>query len=166
MIAALAGADDAVMAAVAEALAAAGLRLAGAVQVTDRPAGGARRRMALRLLPDGVELPISQALGTCAAGCTLDPGALAAAAAAVEARLAAGGVDVLVVNKFGREEAEAGRGFRDAIALAAAAGIPVLVGVAPARAGAFAAFAGELAETLPPDPAAARAWALAAIAPA
>ncbi len=165
MIAALTGAGDEAMAAVAAALAAAGLRLAGAVQVNDPPGSGRPRQMALRLLPDGPEVPISQCRGAAAAGCRLDPAGLALAVARVEARLAAGGVDVLVVNKFGRREAEAGGGFRDAVAAALEAGVPVLLGLPEAYARAFAVFAGDLAEHLPPDPAAACAWALAACAP-
>jgi len=72
------------------------------------------------------------------------------------------GVDLLIVNKFGPQEAE-GRGFCAAIGVALADDVPVLVGVAGGIRAAFDTFACGMAETLPANPEAIRAWVLAGI---
>jgi len=92
------------------------------------------------VLPDGPVIRISQSLGAGARGCRLDPEALEIAVAAAEARLAAG-ADLVIVNKFGKHEAD-GRGFRALIAEAVAAGVPVLVGVNARNAPCLAEFLG------------------------
>jgi hypothetical protein len=73
----------------------------------------------------------------------------------------AGGADLLIVNKFGKHEAD-GRGFREVIAEALARGIPVLVGLNGLNLPAFEGFAGGLAVPLPPEEEALSAWVLAA----
>ena len=55
--------------------------------------------------------------------------------------------DLLIINKFGKQEA-AGRGFRDFIAAAMAEEIPVLIAVAPELVAAFTGFAGDYATPL------------------
>ena len=67
------------------------------------------------------------------------------------------GADVLIVNKFGKHEAE-GRGFRDVIAEALARDMPVLVGTNGLNRPAFDAFAGGLAVELAPAAAEIDAW--------
>jgi hypothetical protein len=67
------------------------------------------------------------------------------------------GADLLIVNKFGKHEAE-GRGFRDVIAEALAMEIPVLVGLNSLNRPAFEDFAEGLATQLPPEPSALMAW--------
>lgn len=140
----------------------AGIPLVGAVQA--RAPGGA---IVLRLLPDGPAVAITEDRGTGAAGCRLDPDALARAVAAADRALAAaidaGTPAVLVVNRFGKTEA-AGRGFRDTIASAVGAGMPVLVLVPAAQEAAFAAFVGASAESPGPDPAAVLDWCRSALA--
>ena len=139
---------------------AAGLRLAGIVQVnSDRP-DCARCDMDAIVLPDGPTIRISQSLGRAARGCRLDAAGLEAAVAAAEARLP-GGVDLLIVNKFGKQEAS-GRGFRPVIAAALDAGADVLVGVNPLNLPALEAFTGGAAEALAPDAEALMAWIAAA----
>ena len=106
---------------------ASGLRLCGTVQINsncdaDRPCD-----MDVQVLPDGPVIRISQTLGPGARGCRLDPAALEQAVAESEARLDAG-CDLVIVNKFGKHEAE-GRGFRGLIAEALSLDVPVLVGV-------------------------------------
>ncbi|SDZ13360.1 Protein of unknown function [Jannaschia faecimaris] len=136
--------------------AATGLRLAGIVQVnSDRP-GCARCDMDAIVLPDGPVIRISQSLGREARGCRLDAEGLETAVAAAEARLAQG-VDLLIVNKFGKQEA-AGRGFRPVIAAALEAGADVLVGVNPMNLEALREFTGDTAEALPADPGALLHW--------
>ncbi len=134
---------------VARAAMARGLRLAGVVQVnSDRP-GCARCDMDAIVLPDGPVIRISQSLGREARGCRLDAAGLEAAVAAAEVRLAQG-VDLLIVNKFGKQEA-AGRGFRPVIAAALEAGADVLVGVSALNLAALRAFTGDIAVGIPAE---------------
>lgn len=155
------GATDALLVDLAARLRGEGMRLVGAVQHNVEQQANARCVMNLLLLPDGPEQCISQELGTGAQGCRLDPGALENVAAEVGARLA-GGADLLIVNKFGQREAE-GRGLAPLIGEAMAAGIPVLVGLKPAMAPAFAEFTGGLGEPLPANLPAVLDWCRAAI---
>jgi hypothetical protein len=154
------GQADRLMAAVADALHAEGLRVAGAVQRT-RPRRGAQAApaMVLSFLDGSGTASISQDLGPGAQGCRLDPGALEAAVARVERMLAARPA-LLVVNRFGKQEA-LGRGFRPLIGAALAEGFPVLLAVGAAHRAAFEAFAGGLATPLPEDEAAVLDWARA-----
>ncbi|MCX7646754.1 MAG: DUF2478 domain-containing protein [Rhodobacteraceae bacterium] len=160
------GAADRLLAGVAERLAAEGLALAGAVQVNREAGAGRRPHMELLLLAGRRRLRISQDLGPHARGCRLDPAAMAEAAGQMEAALGAEPPPaLLVVNKFGKAEAE-GRGFRPAIGAALAAGIPVLTAVNRANLAAFEAFAEGLAEPLPAEAGAVIGWCRARIAEA
>ena len=141
-----------------------GHRVTGVVKVLGNEVPGAHHcDMDLRVLPDGPEIRITQSLGEGAQGCRLDPAGIANAVAVVEAS-GTKSADLLIVNKFGPQEAE-GRGFCDAIGAALADDIPVLVGVAGGTRKAFDAFAGGMAETLPANPQAIRQWALAGSTP-
>lgn len=140
-----AGAADRTLADAARALQAQGWRLAGAVQDNLDRGPDQACDMDLRILgDDGPAIRISQALGSCATGCRLDTGALALAVGRAETVLA-GGADLVIVNKFGRQECY-GRGFRDFIAEALAQDIPVLLSVPPEQLDGFREFAGDLAE--------------------
>lgn len=157
------GATDACLMAAVARIEAAGLPLAGTVQTnTERP-GRQLCDMDIRVLPKGPVLRISQDLGSGARGCRLDVGALETAVAAVTVTLS--GAALLVVNKFGKSEAE-GRGMVPVIAAAVEQGLPVLVGVNGLNLPAFLGFADGMAEPLPADPETIAAWALAAAAPA
>lgn len=133
----------------AEARAAEGARVVGAVQINRRPVEDGPSDMDLRLLPDGPDLRISQSLGPGSSGCRLDPERLEIAVHECETRLAAG-ADLLIVNKFGGHEAE-GRGFRGLIGTALAEGIPVVVGVTEGSIGDYLAFSDGIGEELPCD---------------
>ena len=133
----------------ATALAARGVRACGVVQVNTLRPGARVCDMDVRVLPDGPVHRISQSLGAGARGCRLDPAALEAAVADVEHRFARG-CDVLIVNKFGKHEAE-GRGFRALIAEALCADAPVIVGTNALNRAAFETFSGGAAEALAPD---------------
>jgi len=153
------GDTDLVLASLAKDLAALGIRCCGTVQInTVNPGYGTAGPcdMNVRVLPDGPVLRISQDLGPAARGCRLDPDALETAVGLVAHRLSSG-ADLLIVNKFGKHEAEGG-GFRDAIAEAVAIGLPVLVGLNSLNRDAFESFADGMAIQLPPEPAALRAW--------
>ncbi len=144
------GKTDQLLSAVAEALEARGKSLTGIVRVSDyesRYANGCD--MAVRVLPGGSEIKITQNLGDGSDACRLDPGAIATAVAAVEST-PSDDADLFILNKFGPEEAS-GRGFIFAIGKALEAGIPVLVGVGPANQTAFAKFSEGVSETLPDD---------------
>lgn len=150
MLACLVGAGaDAALLAFTTRLAAAGVPVAGALTLE----GG--RIMRLRLLPCGSEVVISQNLGPGAGGCRLDAGALEAVVARVDAQRA--GAGLLVINRFGRSEAE-GRGFRALIGAAVMDEIPVLAVTSPAYLPAFHEFAGGMAQVLPADGTALDAW--------
>jgi len=156
------GDTDLLLLGLAADLSARGVRCAGTVQINSERADSGQCDMDVRVLPDGPVLRISQHLGLSARGCRLDPDALERAVGLVAARLSRG-ADILIVNKFGKHEAE-GRGFRDVIAEAVALDIPVLVGLNALNRSAFEAFAGGLACRLPPERAALRDWAVAVTA--
>lgn len=138
------GAANHLLAQTAATLEAQGLRLAGAVQQNLDRGADQPCDMDLRILGDGAVIRISQNLGVDAESCRLDSGALAQAVARAEAVLAQG-ADLVIVNKFGKQECF-GRGFRDFIAAALAQGIPVLVSVPPEQLAGFHDFAEDLAE--------------------
>ena len=150
------GDTDLVLERLAADLAARGLRCRGTVQINSERADAGPCDMDVRVLPDGPVLRISQDLGPQARGCRLDPTALETAVGLVKVSLSSG-ADLLIVNKFGKHEAE-GRGFRDVIAEAVAMEIPVLVGLNALNRPAFESFAEGLAVQLPSDPAALMAW--------
>lgn len=132
-----------------------GLRLVGTVRAKPADQSGHPCDMDLRVLPDGPGFRISQPLGPMAKGCRLDGGVIEAIAAEVEARMA--GADLLIVNKFGKLEAQ-GRGLCPAIAMAMDKSIPVLVGVNEMNVPDFLAFSDGAAEALRPDALAIRTW--------
>ena len=158
------GGTDLLLRDVAEAAEARGLRLAGLVQINSECAPDGPCDMDVRVMPAGRVIRISQTLGPGARGCRLDSQALEEAAGLVAAGLD-GGADLLLINKFGKSEAE-GRGLRGVIAEAIGRGVPVLVGLNAANEEAFAAFAEGLAEKLPPDAAGIAAWIGRAVAEA
>jgi len=145
------GDTDLLLRAVADGLIASGRRPAGLVQINTERADAGPCDMDVRVLPAGPVIRISQSLGRASRGCRLDPGALEDAVGHVAAGLEAG-ADCLIVNKFGKHEAE-GRGFRPVIAEAIARGLPVIVGLNALNASAFHDFtegaAVELDATVP-----------------
>lgn len=143
------GDTDLILDAVAKHLIARGQRPCGTVQINSERADTGPCDMDVKVLPDGPVVRISQNLGHGSRGCRLDPSALETAVGAVEARFAAG-ADCLIINKFGKHEAE-GRGFRNVIAEAVVRDIPVLVGVNGLNADAFSEFTGGMALQLVPE---------------
>lgn len=106
---------------------------------------------------------ISQPLGAGARGCRLDPQALAAVCGPLQARLGEGGVDLLVLNRFGKGESQ-GHGFRAAIERAMLAHVPVLTAVQDAYLDAWQDFAGDFGTVLPAARDAVEDWAGAVLA--
>ena len=152
-------AGAAILGAAAARLRLAGVPVAGALQRDGAAADGGRTEMDLHLLDGTAVVRISQRLGPRSRGCRLDPDGLERAVGLVAAAIARKPA-LLVVNKFGRQEAE-GRGFRPLIGETVAAGLPVLTAVHPRMLDAFDAFAGELGVRLPEDADAVVSWALA-----
>jgi len=99
------GDTDLVLERLAADLAARDLRCCGTVQINSERADAGPCDMDVRVLPAGAVLRISQDLGPQARGCRLDPAALETAVAMVAASLSSG-ADLLIVNKFGKHEAE------------------------------------------------------------
>lgn len=118
---------DAFMQGVVARLRARGLRLGGVIQHNDAECDDRCMAMSLEDLSSGARFPISQDLGPSAEGCRLDAAGLAAAAAAFSGVLAEQ-ADLVIVNKFGKQEA-LGEGLREEIAKAVMAGLPVLLAV-------------------------------------
>ncbi len=154
---------DDLFAAAVERLRAEGLLVRGALQADTRDADGCCGPMRLKSLSDGGETVISQNLGRLASGCRLDPQALAAAAVTLGTDLA-DGADLLMLNRFGKAEADGG-GLRSVMEQAVEAGIPVILAVRNDYRAAWADFHGGLADTVQADTQAIAAWCRAAVAP-
>ncbi|UYV36527.1 DUF2478 domain-containing protein [Rhodobacteraceae bacterium D3-12] len=137
----------------------AGLGTCGIVQINSECDSGGPCDMDVQVLPDGPVIRISQSLGREARGCRLDSQALEDAAGLVAAALERG-ADVMIINKFGKSEAE-GHGLRAVIAAAIGRDVPVLVGLNAANEAAFDDFAGGMAHKLPPEGGAVTEWLLA-----
>ena len=143
------GLTDRLLSDFASHLQARGCILAGVVQTnSDRP-GSHHCDMDVRVLPAGPVIRINQMLGEESRGCRLNPVALEEAVALVETGLERS-PDLLIINKFGKHEAE-GRGFRPLIAEALARGIPILLGVNALNQQAFEEFSDGYAEELASD---------------
>lgn len=155
------GANDRFLAQVAARLQDRGLKLAGTVQTNIERADRTKCDMDIVVLPDGPVLRISEDRGNLARGCRLDAGVLEQAVAGVSRAMP--GADLLIVNKFGKHEAE-GRGFRSIIADAIGLGLPVLVGVNSLNLPAFQSFAEGCARQIAPDIDSLEDWALSATA--
>jgi len=155
------GRIDLLLAEVVDRLEAQGVTLAGTVQTNIERADRPRCDMDLRLLPRGPVVRISVDRGAQARGCRLDAGVLEQAVLWVSNAL--DGAEMLVVNKFGKQEAE-GKGLAATIADALERGLPVLVGVNGLNLPAFLDFAAGMARELPPDAAGIADWCMTAVA--
>lgn len=151
------GDTDEVLARLAARLADRGLRTCGVAQInTANEECQHPCDMDVKVLPDGPVIRISQSLGREAKGCRLNPAALEEAVAVVIRHLA-DGADVLILNKFGKHEAD-GRGFRDVIAQALSQEIPVITGVNKQNLEAFITFTDGIAEQVTADVDVLDAW--------
>lgn len=150
------GDTDLLLHGLARDLIARGLRLCGTTQVNSETKEAHPCDMDIQVLPDGPTLRISQNLGAGSKGCRLNPSVLEEAVGIVEADLRHG-ADLLIINKFGKHEAE-GRGFRGVIAEAISKGIPVLVGTNSLNRDAFLEFVGSDVIELQPMNEALQGW--------
>lgn len=150
---------DGFMAKLAQTLTSEGVRLGGVVQENDetlREDGSCCASMTIVDLRTRERFGISQDLGAESRGCRLDPRGLAEVEGRLNAAVTAG-VDLLLLNKFGRAEAE-GRGLRAVLAHAIEAGVPVLTAVRSPYDEMWREFHGGLAVTLPSDERAVLGW--------
>src|ERR1700748_914798 len=79
------------------------------------------------LVHTGEQLPMFQDLGSCSAGCRLDGGQLRGAVQQIATAIDEG-ADLLIVNRFGRQERE-GKGLSYLVERALSADIPVVIAV-------------------------------------
>ena len=133
-----------------------GYRLGGVVQSSVHRKGRRKCDMYLMDLFTGEEILISVDRGNDARGCRLDPAAFARITVWGQRALGEG-VDLLVVNKFGKEEAS-GRGLRPIIAEALISEKPVIIGVSGANLNALIDFVGDTITYLPPNVTAVISW--------
>lgn len=139
---------DRLLSTLASDLIADGLRVCGVVQSNQERPGDHPCDMDIKVLPDGHEHRISQALGRGSRGCRLDPSVLEQAALEVEYSLEAG-ADILLINKYGKHEAQ-GRGLATAIAMAVERDMPVICGLNELNVEAFNTFTASAAVQLAP----------------
>ncbi|EJW13192.1 hypothetical protein A33M_0351 [Rhodovulum sp. PH10] len=111
---------------------------------------------ALLDLTTGEIIGIHQNLGPGSEACSLDTQRLAGACAGVEREIAAG-AKLVVLARFGGQEAERG-GLMAAFQAAVSAGVPVACVVTPKAMPAWEKFAGELAVLLPAEAEALEVW--------
>lgn len=154
------GAGDVLLTDVAMALEARGLRVRGVVQCNFEYDPAHRCHMDLRILGSDHLVRISQERGIHAKGCRLDTQGLAEAVFHVEAALSDGRPDLLIVNKFGKQECD-GEGFRDVIGRALVEDVPVLTSCGPGHRAGLLEFAGDMATELPADLAQIVDWCVA-----
>ncbi len=147
---------ETLLAAAARALAAQGVRLAGVVQHDRAGSDGRICQMELEDLASGRRIALSQDLGRGSVSCGVDSAGLADAAVAI-GRAVDERADLVIVNKFGTQEA-AGGGLRHEIGLAAAAGVPLLTAVGERYLAAWQEFTGGEASLLRPELPAILAW--------
>jgi hypothetical protein len=149
---------DRAIACAIEPLRASSVSLAGALQIEAVVEDGRHPcDMLLLNLASGEVAAIAEERGRHAQGCRLDVGILTEMAEAIECSLQSEEPRLLVVNKFGKVEADGG-GLRSAIAGAVSLGIPVLVGVPARNLDRWRAFAGAHAIELPVEVDAISAW--------
>jgi hypothetical protein len=108
------------------------------------------------LVHTGEELQLFQDLGTCSAGCRLDVGQLLDAGQQI-ANAIDQGADLLIVNRFGRQERE-GKGLSYLVERALSADIPVVIAVPSHRFADWIRFADGMSVKLRCDREALEAW--------
>ena len=133
-----------------------GLNIAGAIQRTVAASDRRTKRMDLVLLPDQTTVQISADLPPGTPGCVLDPNVFESVTHDVTRRIAKG-ADAVILSKFAQRETER-RGFLDAIVATAELGIPLVIGVAPARLEDFEAFLGLVPDRVEADVAYLKDW--------
>jgi hypothetical protein len=151
---------DEFMSAIARELRASGFRVGGVFQQNMESGASRPSTMVIIDMLTGERFTISQDLGPAARGCRLDQRGLLDAGLRLDAAVA--DIDLLLINKFGRGEAEGG-GLRTTFAAAIESGVPVLTAVRAPYDEAWAVFHGGLAANLAPAAEEVLAWCRAAV---
>ncbi len=110
----------------------------------------------VEFVTSGRLMGISQDLGPDALGCRLDTGKLAKIAGLVSEEIN-GAADLLVLNRFGKSEADGG-GLIDCASSAIAADIPVLIPISPKHIDAWHSYHGGLGVDINPTNEAIYSW--------
>lgn len=131
-----------------------GVRVGGIIQRPQQQ--GERSRLVLEDIETGALIPLTQDLGSGSTACSLDPGQLMAGAMVIRRGIEAG-VELILVNKFARLEAEGG-GLLAEIYEAIAAGIPLLITIAPDYLSQWAMLSGAVGTRLAPEEAVLENW--------
>lgn len=112
--------------------------------------------LSAKLVSTGEQLRLFQDMDACSAGCRLDIGRLTVAGERI-ARTLDEGADILIVNRFGRQERE-GKGLAHLIERALGADIPVVIAVPSHHFAAWITFAGGMTVKLHCDRESLDAW--------
>jgi len=152
---------DGLLTRVADRLLADHVNMAGVLQENTGDTAGVCSAMTLVDLTSRGRFQISQELGSQAEGCRLDAQGLAEIGAVLDRPLGPD-VELLMLNRFGKAEAEGG-GLRSAFVRAMDAGIPVLTAVRSPYIEAWTDFHGRLAVDLPTELDAVLAWCRASV---
>ncbi|MGH6816386.1 MAG: DUF2478 domain-containing protein [Hyphomicrobiaceae bacterium] len=139
-----------------------GLRIGGAIQRSSGDRGQCAASVHVVDLRSGREFDIWEARGACVRGCRLDERGLIDVEPSIMAALA-DGVDLIVVNRFGRAES-LGRGLFRCFTAALEASVPVLTAVRAQYDEAWLQFHGGLGRSLPPGIDRILEWCLTAAA--
>lgn len=156
------GADiDGLLLDVASSLRRAGARLGGLLQFAD--GGDARSASSVKVVDiySGDRYEIWEPRGHWARGCRLDENGLAHAEAGVLKSLDAG-IDLLILNRFGRAESK-GRGLIACFVQAMSESVPILTAVREPFDVEWDRFHGGMGTSLPPEPQAVLRWANGAL---
>jgi nucleoside-triphosphatase THEP1 len=154
------GADD-ILSRVAHALKAEGFIVCGTLQKNFPDPVLACPIMHVENIATGALSNITQNLGAGSTGCRLDPVALAGVAAEL-LRSLDGPADLMILNRFGKDEAE-GRGLRSVAEKSVAAGVPVLTVLRPEFLAAWQDFTGNESQLLDADFGKIMNWARTAV---
>jgi hypothetical protein len=149
-------AADRVLADVGYRLRDSGVAITGLVQHNHCVRERVRCDMEVEELASRIVLQLAEDRGDGATGCRLDPAALMEAAALITASLN-NGPELLIINKFGKCEAEGG-GLRAPLTEAFERGIPAIIGVPYRNIEQWRAFTECLAEESAINPARLRRW--------
>lgn len=133
-----------------------GLRVAGVLQHPVCSEAAGHCDVALEELTTGLRTDLFEDRGPGASGCRLDEAALAEVNGQVARSLDAD-PDLLILNKFGKVEAE-GRGLLDLVAMAVDRGIPVVIGVPIRNLAPWRDFAGGMSVEFGDDPSQVADW--------
>lgn len=147
---------DTLLADFADGLARRGDRIGGIVQRNVKTDDGRKVGMLGIDLLTGRGISLCQSLGSGSTACKLDSSGLADASLAVS-RAIDHGVDLVIINKFSKQEAS-GRGLRNEIAATILSGIPLLTAVPEKCFDAWITFTDDIGTTLLCDSGVVHAW--------